>query len=32
LLRPRFLEFNDTFEIAAAQAQRSVFGKITWTF
>jgi iron complex outermembrane receptor protein len=32
LLRPRFLEFSDTFEIAAAQAQRSVFGKITWTF
>jgi iron complex outermembrane receptor protein len=32
LLRPRFLEFSDTFEIAAAEAQRSVFGKITWTF
>jgi iron complex outermembrane receptor protein len=32
LLRPRFLEFNDTSQIVAAQAQRSVFGKITWAF
>jgi iron complex outermembrane receptor protein len=32
LLRPGFVEFSDTFEIAATQAQRSVFGKITWTF
>jgi iron complex outermembrane receptor protein len=32
LLRPRFLEFSDTFQLVAAQAQRSVFGKITWAF
>ena len=32
LLRPRFLEYEDTFQIVGAQAQRSVFGKITWTF
>ena len=32
LLRPQVLEFSDTSQIIAAQAQRSVFGKITWTF
>jgi iron complex outermembrane receptor protein len=32
LLRPRFLEYSDTFQILGAQVQRSVFGKITWTF
>jgi iron complex outermembrane receptor protein len=32
LLRPRFLEFSDTAQIAASQVERSVFGKITWAF
>ena len=32
LLRPRFLEYSSTFQILGAQVQRSVFGKITWTF
>lgn len=32
LLRPRFLEYSDTFQIVGAQVQRSIFGKITWTF
>jgi iron complex outermembrane receptor protein len=32
LLRPRFLEYSDTFQIAGAQVQRSVFGRVTWAF
>jgi hypothetical protein len=32
LLRPRSLEYADSFQIVAAQARRSVFGKITWAF
>ncbi len=32
LLRPGFLEYNDALPIVPTQAQRSVIGKITWTF
>jgi iron complex outermembrane receptor protein len=32
LLRPGFLEFTDTYQIAGGQARRSIFGKITWAF
>jgi iron complex outermembrane receptor protein len=32
LLRPGFVEFRDTFQLVPAQAPRSIFGKITWTF
>jgi iron complex outermembrane receptor protein len=32
LLRPGIVEFGDTFNLVPTLAQRSVFGKITWTF
>jgi iron complex outermembrane receptor protein len=32
LLRPGIVEFGETFNLVATPAQRSVFGKITWTF
>jgi iron complex outermembrane receptor protein len=32
LLRPGSLEFADTYHIVGTPAQRSVFGKITWSF
>ena len=32
LLRPRTLEFPDVLSVNGTEAQRSVFGKITWTF
>ncbi|MBZ5728476.1 MAG: TonB-dependent receptor plug domain-containing protein [Acidobacteriia bacterium] len=32
LLRPRFREFEETFQIAGTEVERSVYGKITWTF
>jgi outer membrane receptor protein involved in Fe transport len=32
LLRPGIVEFGDTFNLVATPAQRSLFGKITWTF
>ncbi len=32
LLRPRFREFAETFQIAGTEVERSIYGKITWTF
>jgi len=32
LLRPRTVQFGDTFNLLGTPAQRSVFGKITWSF
>ena len=32
LLQPRFLEYNDTYQIVASPVQRGVLGKITWAF
>lgn len=32
LLRPGTVEFADSYQLVEAQAQRSVFGKVTWTF
>jgi outer membrane receptor protein involved in Fe transport len=32
LLRPGSVQFADTYHIEATPAQRSVFGKITWSF
>jgi iron complex outermembrane receptor protein len=32
LLRPRTVEFGDTFNLVGTPAQRSFFGKITWSF
>ncbi len=32
LLRPRTLEFGDAFAVVGTDAERSVFGKITWRF
>jgi len=32
LLRPGFIEFTDTAQIAATQARRAIFGKVSWRF
>jgi len=32
LLRPRTLEYGDSSAVAGTEAQRSIFGKITWRF
>jgi iron complex outermembrane receptor protein len=32
LLRPRIMEFGDTFNIVGTQTERSIYGKVTWTF
>jgi hypothetical protein len=32
LLRPRAIEYGDTYGVIGAQSVRSVYGKITWKF